>query len=187
MTLLVLGILLWSGAHLFPRAAPEAWAGVTASLGAGPSRGVIAAVIGLGLVLMVIGYRGSPFTALYDPPAWTIHLNNLMMLAAVALLGMGRSKGRARAWLRHPMLTGVIVWAAAHLLVNGDLASLVLFGGLAIWAVASILLINATAGPWQRPEPGPPSGDIRLAVIAVVLYLVIAGIHTWLGYWPFPR
>jgi uncharacterized membrane protein len=160
---------------------------VTVRLGKGPSRGVIAGVIALGLILMVIGYRAAPFTAVYDPPAWTIHLNNLLMLAAVALFGMGRSKGRARSWLRHPMLTGVIVWAVAHLLVNGDLASLVLFGGLGIWAVASMVMINAATGPWQRPAPGPASGDIRLAVITLAVFAVIAAIHTWLGYWPFPQ
>ena len=84
------------------------------------------------------------------------------------------------------MLTGVVVWAVAHLLVNGDAQSVVLFGGLAVWAVAEMLVINATAGPWVRPEPGPAKGDIRLIVIALVLYGVIAAIHTWLGYWPFP-
>ena len=57
------------------------------------------------------------------------------MLVAVALIGAGHSKGRARGWLRHPMLTGVVVWAVAHLLVNGDVASLVLFGWLGLWAV----------------------------------------------------
>ena len=61
----------------------------------------------------------------YDPPAWGIHVNNLADVRAPSLLmGAGRSKGRARAWLRHPMLTGVVVWALAHLLVNGDVASL---------------------------------------------------------------
>jgi uncharacterized membrane protein len=116
-----------------------------------------------------------------------VHLNNLLMLAAVALMGMGRSRGRARAWLRHPMLTGVTVWAVAHLLVNGDRASLVLFGGLGLWAVAAMALINAREPHWTRPEPGPASGDLRLAVITVVAFAAIAGIHTWLGYWPFPQ
>jgi uncharacterized membrane protein len=187
MTLLILGILLWIGAHAFVRLAPGARADLNARLGEGPAKGVVAAAIAIGLVLMVIGYRAAPFVAVYDPPGWTIHLNNLMMLAAVALVGMGMSKGRARSWLRHPMLTGVIVWAVAHLLVNGDLASLVLFGGLGIWAVASIVMINAGTAPWQRPAPGPVSGDIRLAVITLAVFAVIAGIHTWLGYWPFPQ
>ena len=91
----------------------------------------------------------------YDPPAWGIHLNNLAMFFAVALMGAGQSKGHARAWLRHPMLTGVLVWAFAHLLVNGDAASLILFGWMAVWALASMALINAREPAWVRPAPGP--------------------------------
>ncbi len=79
---------------------------------------------------MIVGYRAAPFAAVWTPPAWTVHLNNLLMLVAVAVFGMGMSKGRARAWLRHPMLTAVVIWAVAHLLVNGDLASILMFGGL---------------------------------------------------------
>jgi uncharacterized membrane protein len=141
----------------------------------------------VGLMLMIVGYRRAPVVPVYDPPAWGIHVNNLLMLAAVALMGAGKSKGRARSWLRHPMLTGVGVWAVAHLLVNGDLASLLLFGWLGGWAVANMALINAREPNWVRPAPGPVSGDIRLAVIAVVLYAAIAAVHTWLGYFPFPR
>ena len=89
-------------------------------------------------MLIVIGYRAAPFVAVYTPPAWTIHVNNLAMLGAVLLFGAGHPRGRVRTWLRHPMLTGVIIWALAHLLVNGDLASIVLFGGLGLWAAVSI-------------------------------------------------
>lgn len=186
MTLLVLGVALWSLAHAFPRLAPAAHDRLIARLGAGPARGVTALGIAAGLLLMIVGFRGSPYTGAYDPPSWGIHLNNLMMLAAVALFGMGKSKGRARSWLRHPMLTGVIVWALAHLLVNGDVASIVLFGGMLAWAVAEILLINATAPAWVRPAPGPASGDIRLAAITLVVFGAIVAVHTWLGYPPFP-
>jgi uncharacterized membrane protein len=187
MTLLVIGLLLWTVAHMFKRAAPDARARLDTALGAGQAKGLMAVLLLIALVLMVIGYRGAGFVPVYDPPGWGIHLNNLLMLIAVALLGAGRSKGHARSWLRHPMLTGVILWAIAHLLVNGDVASLVLFGWLGGWAVGSILLINAREPVWNRPAPGPISGDIRLAVIAVVLFAVIAAIHTWLGYWPFPQ
>jgi uncharacterized membrane protein len=85
------------------------------------------------------------------------------------------------------MLTGVIVWAVAHLLVNGDVASLVLFGWLGAWAVANMMLINSREPAWVRPEPGPLSGDIRLAAIALVVFALLAAVHTWLGYYPFPR
>jgi hypothetical protein len=85
------------------------------------------------------------------------------------------------------MLTGVTVWAIAHLLVNGDAASLVLFGWLGLWAVGSMAVINAREPAWARPAPGPASGDLRLLLITAVIYAVIAAIHTWLGYWPFPQ
>ncbi len=87
------------------------------------SKGVIAGAIVLGMVLMVIGYRAADFIPVYDPPAWTRHLNNLLMVISVILFGVGSSKSPMRAWLRHPMLTGFLLWAVAHLLVNGDLAS----------------------------------------------------------------
>jgi uncharacterized membrane protein len=186
MNLLILGLVLWIAAHFFKRVAPGARAALTDRLGEGGSKGVMAAVIGLGLVLMIIGYRASPEVAVYTPPSWGLHINNLAMLAAVALMGLGNSKSRARTWLRHPMLAGVIVWALAHLLVNGDQASLILFGGMGIWAAAQMMLINAQEPPWIRPEPGTKKGDLRLLLITVVLFAVIAGIHTWLGYWPFP-
>jgi uncharacterized membrane protein len=187
MTLLIAGLLLWSVAHFFKRAAPAARGEMAATMGAKPSYGLMAVVILVSLVLIVIGFRRAPTVPVYDPPSWGIHLNNLLMLGAVALFGAGKSKGRARAWFRHPMLIGVVVWAVAHLLVNGDVASLVLFGWMAVWAIASMLLINAREPVWVRPAPGTAKGDIRLAVIAIVLYAVIAGVHTWLGYYPFPR
>lgn len=185
MIALLVGLLLWSAAHLFKRAVPDARSAIETRLGTGPSKGMFALLIGLGLILMIFGYRSAPFMPVYPPPGWGVHVNNLAMLAAVALFGMGASKGRARTWLRNPMLTGVLVWSGAHLLVNGDLASIVLFGGLAVWAVANIVLINHREGKWVRPEPGPISGDIRLAIITIVIYAIIVAIHAALGVWPF--
>ncbi|MEO0912986.1 MAG: NnrU family protein, partial [Pseudomonadota bacterium] len=127
MVLLIAGMVLWWGAHVFKRLAPEARAGLQARMGDG-SKGVFALLILLSVVLMVLGYRAADFVAVYTPPGWATHLNNLLMFGAIALFGMGNSKGRARSWFRHPMLMGLATWAVAHLLVNGDLASLVLFG-----------------------------------------------------------
>jgi uncharacterized membrane protein len=186
MILLILGLAIWTAAHLYKSAAPEGRAAIGARLGDGPARGLFAALIGLGLVLMILGYRGAPFIDVYVPPSWGVHLTNVLMLFAIALFGMGKSKGRARSWFRHPMLMGVVVWAAAHLLVNGDLAALILFGGLATWALVNMAMINARDGAWTRPVPGTASGDLRLVAITVVAYTVISGIHAWLGVWPFP-
>ncbi len=186
MTLLILGLLIWTAAHLFKSAAPDARGRLAARMGAGPSKGVFAALILVGLVLIVIGYRGAPVLPVYDPPAWGIHLNNPLMLLAVALLGLGHSKSRARQWLRNPMLTAVVVWAVAHLLVNGDQASILMFGWLGVWAVVAMLLINSREPVWVRPAPGTIAGDVRFVVITLVVFAVIAAVHTWLGYWPFP-
>ena len=72
------------------------------------------------------------------------------------------------------------------MLVNGDWTSVVLFGGLAVWAVVEMVVINRAVPVWDRPEPGTKGGDIRLIIISPVIFSVISGIHTWLGYWPFP-
>ena len=180
MIWLILGLLLWSGAHFFKRFAP----GPRARLG-DAGKGLVALLSVAGIVLMVIGYRAAEPTYLWYLGGWAVHLNNLLMLVAVALLGLGSSKSRLRGTLRHPMLTGVIVWALAHLMVNGDVPSLVLFGGLALWAVAEMGVINR-AEPAPAPfTGGSVKGDIRLAVISVVVYAVIAGIHIWIGPSPF--
>jgi len=184
MNTLIAGLALWTIAHFFKRLAPNMRAGMTAKMGNG-AKGVVALALLGAIVLMVSGYRAAPVETLYDLPSWALRVNNTLMLVAVALLGMGSSKGRARTWLRHPMLTGVLVWAAAHLLVNGDVASIVLFGGLALWAVAEMLVINMQEGPWQKPEAGPASGDVKWLVISAVVFVVIAGLHIWIGPNPF--
>lgn len=182
MTWLAGGVALWWLGHLFKRIAP----GLRAQLGKKAGRGVVTVVLLAAIALMVIGYRQADPAFLWGLGSWAWHVNNLLMLIAIILLGMGQSKGRMRSWLRHPMLTGVVVWAVAHLLVNGDLPSLILFGGLAVWALAEMAVIGMADGPWQRPEPGPISGDIRLLVICLVVYAGIVLVH-WqlLGVKPF--
>lgn len=184
MNLLIAGIALWTIAHFFKRLAPQMRASMTAKMGEA-SKGVMALIIVASIVMMVFGYRAAPVEFVYDLPSFTRHINNTLMIIAVILLGMGNSKGRARTWLRHPMLWGVVVWAGAHLLVNGDVASIVLFGGLAIWALANMVLINVQEGAWEKPEAGPAKGDIKLLIISAVVFSVISGLHIWLGPNPF--
>jgi uncharacterized membrane protein len=185
VALLIIGMVLWWAAHLFKRVAPAQRAALTERMGEG-SKGIFALTLLVSVVLMVIGYRWMDFIYVYEPPSWGIHLNNLLMLIAIALFGMGNSKGSARSWFRHPMLMGMAVFAIAHLLVNGDLAAIILFGGFLAWAIVEIVTINAAEPAWDRPEPGSASRNIVLVIISLVLFAVIAAIHTWLGYYPFP-
>lgn len=183
--ILILGVFLWADVHWIKRLMPNVRKKMDARFGAGPARGIISVLILGSIVMMVIGFRRSDYIPIYTPFEGVGPINNFLMLVAVACMGMGASKGKMRTWLRHPMLTGVVIWMVAHLLVNGDLASLILFGGMGFWAVATMVLINRAEGPWKRPEPGPPAGDIRLIVITIIMFTVIASIHILLGFNPF--
>lgn len=184
MTLLILGLALWIGAHFFKRMAPAQRADLQEKLG-DKSRGVFAGLLLLAVVLMVLGYRAADTSFYWGRSPATTGINNILMILSVVLFGAGSSKSRLRSKLRHPMLTGAFVWAVAHLLVNGDSASFILFGGLAIWALVQMWLINRAEPDYTPWEGGTLAGDIRLAVISAVVFAVIAGIHTWLGYFPF--
>ena len=180
MVLLILGLILWSGSHLFKRLFP----GLRAAMG-DAGKAVVALASLAGLVLMVMGYRAAPYIELWSPPAFLTHVNNLLMLVAVFLLGVGKVRGVVRTRLRHPMLGSVKVWALAHLLVNGDVASIVLFGGLLAWAVISLILINKAVPVLVLADGGPMRNDLIYGVVSVLIYGIIAYVHTWLGVSPF--
>lgn len=180
MTMLTLGLILWIGAHLFKRLAP----GPRGRLGPA-GKGWVAAAIGLGVVLMVLGYRAADFVPLYTPLPGMGHLNNTLMLVSVFLFGVGGTKGTLYPRMRHPMLWGMVLWSVAHLIANGDLASVVLFGALGLWALVQMALINA-AGAWARPAGGRGlKGDAMNLAGTLLLYGLIAAIHIWLGHNPF--
>ncbi|MFT4151490.1 MAG: NnrU family protein [Paracoccaceae bacterium] len=177
---LILGVALWWAAHLFKRLAP----GRRARLG-DPGKGLVAAAILLAVVLMVWGYRRAEFLPVYTPLPGMGHLNNLMMLVSVFLFGVGGTKGTLYPKMRHPMLWGAVIWAVAHLLVNGDQASLILFGGIGLWALVEMAVINR-AESWTPPAPVRGiRGDAMNLVGTLVLYGVIAGVHIWTGHNPF--
>jgi len=187
MALLIIGVLIWAFAHWLKRLAPGVRAGLTDKMGEG-SKGVITGLLVLSIVLMVIGYRGAEFSPVWQPPSFFGHINNLLMLLAFYVFGASARKSD-RVWLgtkiRHPQLVAFIIWAVAHLMVNGDLASVVLFGGLLVWAVVSIPMINRAQGPWTPPPRAPMKSEVILVVIALVLFSLVAAIHTWLGVSPF--
>ncbi|MEI6096758.1 MAG: NnrU family protein [Alphaproteobacteria bacterium] len=179
MIWLILGVALWAYSHLMKRVTP----GFRASLGDGPGKGVAAVLALIAIGLMVYGYRHAAVVQLWQPPAFMRHINNTLMLIAVVLINLGASRGVMRTWLRHPMLTSVKVWALAHLLVKGDLASIVLFGGILGWAVFDVIMINRMEPAWVRPAAGPVRNDVIYVVASVAVLALIVAIHGWfLGY-----
>ena len=177
MIWLCLGLVIWMGAHFFKRVLPRQ----RKALGKA-GRPLVAACLVASIGLMVFGYREVEDIALYDLPFEVWYINNLLMLIALFMMDAGRVRGVVRAWIRHPMLVGVVLWSLAHLLVNGDLAPVVLFAGIGVWALLQMALINRAAGPWQAPAVGSMASDAKLAVVAVVLYAAIAGMHYWLDH-----
>ncbi len=179
MTLLILGLFLWWGAHLFKRLAPARRVAM-GEKGKGP---VALAILG-SVVLMVLGYRAAEFIPVWYPPAFLVHLNNLLMVLAFYLYAASGAKTAITRVIRHPQLTAVKTWAVAHLLVNGDVASLVLFGGILAWAVVEVIVINRAEPAWVRPEPAPIRKEVSAVVATVVVVVIVMAIHNWLGVQP---
>ena len=182
MGLLIAGLALWVVAHLFKRLAP----GLRAPMG-NAGKGVVAVALVASVVMMVYGYRAAEGAVYWGRSPALVGINNLLMLVAFYIYAVGGPKG-PRVWigtkLRHPQLIGFSIWAAGHLLVNGDVPSFILFGGLLIWAQAEIVVINAQDGPWTPPPRAAMRKEVTYIVAAVVLMGVIMVIHNWLGYQP---
>jgi uncharacterized membrane protein len=183
MTLLVVGLLLFLGIHSVSIAAP-AWRDAQVMRhGEGPWKGLYSIASIAGFVLLIVGYgiaRQSPIV-LYAPPAGMRHLALVLMLPVFPLLLAAYLPGRIQGAARHPMLVAVKLWAVAHLLANGTLADVLLFGGFLAWAVADRISLKRRA---PRTVPGAlprPMNDVIAVVGGLVLYgLFVTWLHQWL-------
>lgn len=182
MTLLILGVLLWAFVHLFPSLMPAARSALIDKLGEGPYKGLFALDLVIAILLMVFGWRSITPEIWYTAPlAGAVPVVTVLVLIAFVLMGAANAPTNIKRYLRHPMLTGVIVWGVAHLLGNGEDRSVVLFGALSIWAAIAMVTINRRDGAWEKPEAVPVSKDVVLVVIGVVLTAVVAFFHEYLS------
>ncbi|MCU0815168.1 MAG: NnrU family protein [Cypionkella sp.] len=181
MTFLILGVALWWAAHLFKRVAPDA----RARMGNGGRLAVTLALI-VSVALMYFGYGAARAVAYpwWDRNPALVGINNLLMILAIYFYAADGAKTWLARKVRHPQLTGFKTWAVAHLLVNGDAPSLILFGGLLAWAVVEVIVINRAQPIWTPPEPRPASKEVVAVVITLVVTVVVMLIHNWLGVQP---
>lgn len=182
MVWLILGLVIFLGVHSVRIVAP-AWRDARiAGGGEGTFKGVYSLLSAVGLVLIVWGYAKAweAPVVLYDPPVWTRHLAALLMLFSfVSLAVYMLPAGRLKPILKHPMLLAVKIWALAHLIANGDLASVVLFGAFLLWAAADRVAAKRRGAP--VPKRGPATMDIAALAVGVVLYLLFVWrLHEWL-------
>lgn len=181
MVLLILGVLLWSFAHLAKRVFPGFHAAMR-----GSEKPMVAAMLVLSVLLMVIGYRAADLTMWWEPTPMLKGINNLLVLIGFYLFAASGAKSRLGVRMRHPQLIGFSLWAVAHLLTNGDMPSVVLFGGLLLWALAEIVIINRADPRWRAPaHPIPMRKEWTTAAAALVVYGVVGLIHGWIGPNPF--
>jgi uncharacterized membrane protein len=179
MAMLVLGLVLLLGVHSTRLIAPGLRDAGVARLGLLPWKILYAVLSLIGLVLIVQGYgeaRMMP-TLLWAPPVWTRHLAALLTLPAFVLMACAYIPGtRIRAKLGHPMVAGVKIWAFAHLIANGTLADLLLFGSFLVWSVVMFATLRRRdrAAGLQRPA-GSASRDAIAIVAGVVGWAVFAG------------
>ena len=184
MALIILGLLLFAGVHLVPSLAPDLKAAWHKKLGEGGYKGTFSLLLILSFVLMSMGWRSAQPELLYLPAAELRHPAMALVAIAFLLFIVSNRPSRLRLWIRHPQLTGVLLWAVAHLLINGDNRSVVLFGSMAVWSCVEILAINRREGVWIKGDaPGLGTELITLLVTAIVIALVIA-IHPYISGMP---
>ena len=183
MVWLILGLVLFLGMHSVSIVAPAWRDSQAARFGELPWKGIYAIVSIVGFAMLVTGFgmaRHSP-VVLYTPPAWGRHVTALLMLPVFPLFLAAYLPGRIKTAAKHPMLVSVKLWAVAHLIANGTLGDVLLFGGFLAWAVADRISMKHRV---QRPLPGAPAGranDLIAIVVGLVLYGVfVAWGHRWL-------
>jgi uncharacterized membrane protein len=181
MTFLILGVLVWSGVHLLPSLGVSVRAAAIGRIGEGPYKGLFALTLVGAIVLMVLGWRSASHVAAYGPPSWGVPLANVGMFASLVLFVGSNVPTNLKRIVRHPQLTGVAVWGVAHLLANGDLRSLVLFGGIGLWAVVAMVAINRRDGAWKKPEPLPLAAELKPLVGGIVAYGVLVLAHPYIA------
>jgi len=178
MALLIIGLALFIGIHVVPTST-RLRAALAARLGENGYKILFSLISAAGLILAGIGYGQAPREQIFEPSQSARTLLPAAMAVAFVLVAVANVPGRIRRALHHPMLAGVLIWAALHLLANGDLASNILFGAFAVWAVFAILSAEyrgkrpATAGG----KLGNPIFDLVGAVAGLLVFWLVLHFH----------
>ena len=187
MIWLCIGVLLFIVVHLVPCLVRGFRDSLIARVGEQPYRGIFSVIQLMAIVLMIIGWRSTTPEFVYMPPSWGTPATSLLMLISVMLFGAAQQPTRIKRYVRHPQLAGMAVWSVSHLLSNGDSRSLVLFGGLGLWALLEMFLINQREGAWVKPYGPALSVEVRGIVISAVVFFVMVFLHPYFaGVSPFP-
>jgi uncharacterized membrane protein len=173
--ILVLGLAIFLATHLFV-SFRDARAGVIARLGLQPYRVLFALVSLGGLALIVWGYgqyRAHDLIQVWSPPAFMRHITVGLMLFAVIFIVAAFVPSHIKTRLKHPMLAGIKTWALAHLLSNGDLGSILLFGGFLAWGVYARIAAKRRGDVGPATAPAGWINDVLVVALGMVVYLAL--------------
>jgi uncharacterized membrane protein len=183
LAILVLGLAVFIGGHALTMAR-GARAACVERIGEAPYKIVYSLVSLVGIVLIVWGYsryRAAGLIEVWQPPAFMRHVTVALVWPSIVLIAAAYIPGHIKTTLKHPMLAGVKLWAFAHLLVNGDLGSIVLFGAILAWAVVDRISLKRRTDPGGPPIPiGGWRNDAIAVVVGTLVYLALGlWFHPW--------
>jgi len=173
---LVLGLVLFLGPHVFVTMRPQRNA-VVKSFGEWPYKGVFAVVSIVGLYVIGKGfgmYEAEGAIVVWTPPSFMRYVTQLLVWPAAICVAAAYLPGEIKRKLKHPMLVGVKLWALAHLLSNGDLGGIILFGAVLAWAVYDRITLKRRSDPGGPPIPvGGWKNDLAAVIVGTILYLAL--------------
>ena len=187
MIVLLLGLVVFFGVHSVSIAAPGWRSAQVARFGDRGWKGLYSVVAGIGLALLIVGYgmaRREP-VVLYTPPPALRHLALVVMLPVFPLLFAAYLPGRLSRLAKHPMLLATKLWATAHLLANGNLGDVLLFGAFLAWAVADRISVKRRRPDEAHAVPGAPPGPMNDAIAVAGGLAVYAVTVLWAHRWAF--
>ena len=177
MALFIAGMTLFCVVHLFPAIAPASRENLVFKLGENKYKGLYSLLILVGLVLIVFGWKSTIPRAVYAPPLMPGPLSSALVFVGFVLFFASQMKGHFKRTLRHPQMLGIISWATSHLLTNGDTRYLILFGGLADWALLEIILCNKRDGPRAELPAASARFDVIALVVGAAVFALLAQFH----------
>ncbi len=187
MIWLFLGVVVWSGIHFLPTLGRPLRQRLITAWGAGRYRLAFSVVVVASIVLIVVGWRSAPQVALYQLPPWSGPIGFVLMIVAFVLFGAAHHDTAIKRFVRHPQLMSLLVWSISHLITNGTTRALLLFGGLGLWALIQMPLINAREGAYTKPDAPGLKTELKGLAISALIFVVALLLHPYFaGVAPIP-
>lgn len=177
MTYLVAGVLIWSLLHFMPAVPIKLRANLINKTSDNAYKALAGILIIGSIVLMVVGWKAIPRDLAFMPFSWGDEACFVLMLLASLMFFAPYVQNSISNVVRHPQLIGFVLWGVGHILASGQVRSLVLFGGLSVWAIIEIMLLNRRDGAWEKPGPVSIKGNIKLLVTGAGFFLIFVFTH----------